>query len=240
MAGAQSPTQIQTVAPGNPCVVSCDSRPTLRPGDYAVQDMSRMEMITQPLFSYQSYPAAGAASFSFFQSAVGQNGITAEDTNMQVPSQLPAPQAYLIQAIGIDYLPGIDATKSLPVILGAAAVTGQANDFWTIMRRGVFTLTVGSKDYLTQSPLMSMPPRSHMGNAFATSDATTAAANLNLRMNTAFSQGPVLQINPILLQPSMNFRATISFPGGAIAIPSTDATARIGVVFYGTLYRPPQ
>jgi hypothetical protein len=232
-----TPNQVVTSGASSPCAVQCSTRPTLEPGRYAVQDLSQMEMLTQPLYSYQLYPAAGAQVLTFFQNA-NTGAVTLEDTNMQLPGQLPAPQAFLIQAIGVDFLSGL--TAAAPVIFGAQAATGQANDMFSVLRRGVFTLTVGSKDYGTVAPLMALPPRSHMGASFGASDATTAGANMQLRMNVGYAQGPVWQINPILLQPSMAFRATISFPGGAVALPSTDALARIGVIFYGTLYRPPQ
>lgn len=222
---------------GSPCVSLCNSRAMLQPGKYVVQDINQMEALTQPLYSYQLYPAAGATTLSFFGTAAS-GSTTLEDTNLQLPNQLPSPQRFLIEGIGIDYLPG--STAAAPVILGADGVTGQANDMWAIFRRGVFSLIIGSKNYLTIDPLFALPPRSHMGNNFATSSATTAAAGLNVRMNTAFSEGPVMRINPILIDPGMNFQANINFPGGAVAVPSTDALARIGVILYGTLYRPAQ
>jgi len=224
-------------AGGSPCVSLCSPKAMLRPGQYVVQDIDKMEALTQPLYSYQLYPAAGATTLSFFTTAA-QGTTTVEDTNMQLAGQLPAPQRFLIEGIGIDWLPG--STAAAPVILGADGVTGQANDMWAVFRRGVFSLDIGSKNYLRMDPLFALPPRSHMGNNFATSSSTTAAAALNVRMNTAFSEGPVLRVNPMLIDPGMNFQATINFPGGAIPLPSTDALCRIGVILYGTLYRPAQ
>lgn len=225
------------ISQGSPCVDMCDPRAAIQPGRYAVQNIEQMEMLTQPLYSYQSYPAAGAQTLSFFTFAA-TGAVTAEDTNMLIPSQMPSPQAFLVQSLGVDYLPGL--TAAAPVTFGAQAATGQANDVMAIFRRGILNFTVGAKSYLQMAPLMSMPCRSYISGDFGASDQTTPGATMQLRMNLARPTGPVMKINPILLETGQNFNITINFPGGAVPTPSTDALARIGVILYGTLYRPPQ
>lgn len=229
--------------PGNPtpvpvpanCVSVCPPRKDmLRPGAFQVNDLDKMEAITQPLYSYQAYPAAGAQQFVFFQVPVS-GAVTNEDTNMVLAGQLPAPQKFLVQGIGIDYLPGI-----APVRFGAESALSQMNDFWAIMRRGVLTFTIGTKPYLQVAPLMELPCRAHVNGAMAAADATTAGAALQTFGSVAFSEGDVFKPAPMLLEASQNFLVQISFPGGAIAIPSSDSAARIGVQLYGTLYRAPQ
>lgn len=223
---------------GSPCVNLCSSRAMLRPGQYVVQDIDKMEAITQPLYSYQLYPAAGAVQLSFFNVAA-TGALTLQDTNMQLPGQLPAPQRFLIEGIGIDWLSGL--TAAAPVIFGAQAATGQANDMFAVLRQGVLSLDIGSKNYLRMSPLLSLPPRSALTADFGAADAgANAVVNQQLRMNLAHVNGPVFRVNPMLIDPGMNFQVNINFPGGAIAVPSTDALARIGVILYGTLYRPAQ
>jgi len=228
-------------APGMPapanCVRVCPPSADMwsNPGQFSVNMTPTMEAISQPLYSYQSYPAAGVQTLSFFQtSATG--AVTIEDTNMQVPSQLPAPQKFLIQGIGIDFLSG------LAPVLGprADAAVSQANDFWAVLRRGAFNLTVGAKPYLDMAPLMSLPTRAHMEMMAATASSTTPAAALQVLMSNAWSEGDVFKPIPVLLEAGQNFKCTISFPGGAVALPSADAAARIGVTLYGTLYRSPQ
>jgi hypothetical protein len=71
-------------------------------------------------------------------------------------------------------------------------------------------------------------------------DATTPAAALQTMVQVGYADGPVFNPRPLLIPPSQNFSVTISFPAGAVAIPSADAAARIGVQLYGTLYRPAQ
>lgn len=211
--------------------------PLRNPKDYKVNVPSTMEKITQPLYSYQLYPALGTTTLSFFQNPAS-GGVTRADTNMELAAQIPAPQMFLIQGIGIDWLPGM--TAAAPVQLGAAAIAGATNDMFSVLRAGQFEFIIGTKQYLSMAPLMSLPPRSHFDGAFATSDATTAAAALNLRFQVPFVNGPVFTPVPLLLEAGQNFRININFPGGAIALPSGDALARIGVILYGTLYRPAQ
>lgn len=217
------------------CISVCPpSKDMLRPGQFSVNSLEKMEAITQPLYSYQSYPAAGANTLTFFQTQVG-GAVTLEDTNMQLQGQLPAPQKYLIQGIGIDYISGL-----APAELGADNITSQVNDIFAIMRRGALTLTIGSKDYATVAPLKFAPPRSNIRADVAVASATTPAAALQTLITLGYIDGDVFKPTPLLLEAGQNFRAQIVFPGGAVPIPSADAAARIGVVFYGTLYRPPQ
>jgi hypothetical protein len=231
----QAPDGQPVTVPANVGPVWVPTPDMLNPQSYAVNVNGVMEAITQPLYSYQAYPAAGSANpFVFFQSQpIGT--ITAEDTNMQLAGQLPAPQSFLVQGIGIDYLPGTTAAR-----FGAASANGQLNDVYAILRRGVVTLSIGSKSYLQAGPLMQLPPRSHINGVAAVADATTPAAALQTMVQVGYADGPVFNPRPLLIPPSQNFSVTISFPAGAVAIPSADAAARIGVQLYGTLYRPAQ
>jgi hypothetical protein len=221
-------------APANCVPVCAPAKDMLTPGRFAVNDLDKMEAITQPLYSYQTYPAAGAATLVFFQNPASGT-VTREDTNMELAGQLPAPQKFLIQGIGVDYLPG-----TAPSIFGAQSANTQLNDVYTILRRGYLSLIIGSKNYLNVSPLMILPPRSHINGVAALSDATTAGANLQTRISVGYADGNVYSPTPLLLEASQNFRVEIAWPGGVVAIPSADAAARIGVILYGTLYRSPQ
>lgn len=217
------------------CVSVCaPSKDMLRPGAYAVNDINKMEAITQPIYSYQAYPAAGSTSLVFFQNPASGT-VTREDTNMELAGQIPAPQKFLIQGIGIDYSPGL-----APVTLGAASANSQTNDMYAIMRRGLFNLIIGSKTYATFAPLKFAPTRSWVRGDFGASNATTPAAALATKLDVARVEGDVWKPTPLLLEAGQNFRVELTWPGGAVPIPSADAAARIGVILYGTLYRPPQ
>lgn len=207
----------------------------LDPAQFAVNVANQMEMVTQSLFHYQAYPAAGSAQPLQFFGVVPGGAVTPEDTNMQLAGQLPAPQKFLIQGIAIDYLPGTAAAR-----FGAQSALGQIADFYAIGRRGLFTLTIGSKNYFTDTTIFGMPPRGHANGVAAVADATTAGAALQTFVSLGFSDGDVMKPVPLLIEASQNFSCSIAYPGGAVPIPSADAAARIGVRLYGQLYRPAQ
>lgn len=206
----------------------------IRPGQYAVTDLNKMECSTQPLYSFQAYPAAGATSLIFFQNPQGAGGTTIVDTNMQAPGQLPAPQQFLIYGIGVRYISGLAAN-----VIGASSANSVLNDTNAILKTGALTLTISSKDYLYASPLCELPARSYVAGMAALSDSSTAGAGQASKISLGWVMGDVLKPNPLLLEPSMNFKVTMTWPV-AVPIPSADAAARIGVYLYGSLYRPPQ
>lgn len=231
----QTPNGVQSVPVAANCVSVCPpQKDMLTPGRFSVNTLEQMEAITQPLYNYQAYPAAGVQNLVFFQNPVS-GAVSPEDTNMQLAAQLPAPQKFLIQGIAVDYLSGTSASR-----FGAQSANGQLNDAFAILRRGLFTLTIGSKSYLQVSTLMALPPRAHIDGVAAVADATTAGANLQSMVQVGYSEGDVFKPTPLLLEAGQNFNVTLSWPGGVVAIPSADAAARIGVWLYGTLYRPPQ
>lgn len=230
-----TPTGPQTVpVPANVSVSCAPDAKWTKPGQYAVNTIDQMEAISQPLYSYQAYAAAGQTTLSFFVNPASGT-TTVEDTNMVLAGQLPAPQKFLVQGIGVDYLPGTAASR-----FGAQSANGQLADAYAILRRGYLSFTIGAKQYLEMTTLMSLPPRSHIGGSVAIADTTTAGGNQQSYTSTGYSEGPVFCPRPLLLEASQNFRINMTWPGGAVAIPSGDTAARIGVWLYGTLYRSPQ
>lgn len=221
--------------PANVGAVCPPSSDMLDPSKYAVNVPNMMEAITQPLYSYQSYPAAGTANpLTFFQSQpVG--AITLEDTNMQLAGVLPSPQRFLIQGIAVDFLSGTSVAR-----FGTEGANGNLNDYYAVMKRGYLTLTIGSKVYSQWTSMLQLPPRSHIGGVAAAADASTAAASLQTMVQAGWSEGETFRPRPLLIESTQNFSVNISYPGGAVAIPSADVAARIGVWLYGTLYRPAQ
>lgn len=222
-------------APAN-CVSVCPPRKDmLTPGRFTVTDMDMMEATTQALYDYQTYAAAGAATMTFFQTPVGQAGATLEDTNMTLAGQIPGAQKFLIQGIGVTYLPGNAASR-----FGAQSANSNFNDAWAILRRGTLSLTILSKEYLRTPNLLFLPSRSHMGGVGWASDQTTPGATMQYVASAGYAEGDVFRPTPLLIEGNMNFAVTITWPDGVVATPSTDPAARLGVELYGTLYRPPQ
>lgn len=234
----QTGQQMAVPIPANAGLMPAPSMDMMNPAwaqNFAVNVAGMQEAITQPFYSYQSYPAAGSVNpLQFFQTTA-TGATTLEDTNMQLAGQLSAGQSFLIQGIGVDYLPGTAAAR-----FGVESALGQLPDFYAIMRRGLLTLTIGSKPYLQMSTMLSMPVRSHINGVAAVADATTPAAALQTFVSVGYADGPVFNPRPLLIPASQSFSVNISYPGGAIQIPSADTGARIGVWLYGTLYRPVQ
>jgi hypothetical protein len=225
-------------APANVVNVPAPNMDMMKPewaAQFAVNVAGMTEAITQPFYSYVNYPAAGTGGALAFFANVPGGAVTSEDTNMQQPNIFPAPTSFLLQGIGVDYLPGTAAAR-----FGAQSANGQLNDFYTVMRRGVLTLSIANKPYLQFSTMLGLPPRAHINGVAATGDATTAGAALQTMVQVGFSDGPVFSPRPLLIPSMQNFNVTISYPLGAVAIPSADAAARMGVWIYGTQYRPVQ
>jgi hypothetical protein len=235
-----SGVQYNVPVPANAVAVPAPSMDMMNPAwaaQFAVNVAGMTEAITQPFYSYQNYPAVGTAgTLQFFQSVPGNPAaVTAEDTNMQQPNIFPAPTSFLLQGIGVDFLPGFAASR-----FGAQSANGQLLDFYTVMSRGVLTLTIANKPYLQFSTMLGLPPRAHVNGVAATADASTAAAALQSMVQIGYSDGPVFSPRPLLIPSMQNFNITISYPLGAVAVPSANATSRIGVWIYGTQYRPVQ
>jgi len=214
------------------------------------------EIIRQRLYDYQLYPTAGQGQLTFFSTPQG-GGITtaagatvgstktAQDTNMQVGSQLPSGLAYLIESIEVLYLPGSVSTAntytpanlSLFAAVAAAAVGGAANDVNTFYQSGMLTFKVLQKNALQEAPLIAFPPKAHLdlSAAVASNSATTAEVAFVL----AKASGRPYYLEPrVSLQAAVNFNVTLEWPA-PVATPS-GFNARVGVIFDGYMMRAGQ
>lgn len=197
-----------------------------RPGD--------IEGIRSSLYDFQTYAALGTTQMTFFAVPIGQSAKTKFDTNMEVAGSLPAPKRFLIDTIEVYFYPG-SAVDTFATV--AAALPAQADDVYTFAKNGWLDLFIGSKSYLTESPLGRLPPTT--GVKLTTAIATNSATTSEVKSEYAVAGGQPYRLDPpILLVPTQNFNVTLNWPV-AIAMPSTIA-ARVGVVFKGILYRNSQ
>lgn len=204
---------------------------------FAVNRQGEFEVTRQTLYDFQSYPTAGATSFTFFQQPQGQGGKTLADTNMEVAGSLPAPKYFLVESIEIYFYPGVS-----PVTAGSASAlvpTNFANDMYALLKAGFLNFFIGSKSYLTEAPIGRFPQKSgKLDAAFAAGSSiyASAAATPSVQMDYAAWAGRPYFVNPqIMLAPTQNFNVTLNFPT-AVATPSGQ-NARVGVVLDGLLYR---
>ena len=205
---------------------------------YNVTIPSNYEALTQSLYDYQAYAAAGATSFNFFAIPQGQSSKTADDTNMVLAGQIPAQQIFLALSAEVHFYPTTPTvTAQVPAVFGAQALAAIVNDVYYIYRAGNFLFTIGSKPYLQEAPLGRLPPKTHMQVNAALADTTTAAASSQSRVAYAYAAGrPYAFGAPLKLAPNMSFSVAINF---ATAVAITNP-ARVGVVLDGILYRQAQ
>lgn len=204
------------------------------------------EAITNTLYDSTSYVAAGQTNLSFFATPVGQGtgfgggSKTYSDTNMTLAGQLPANQEFLIQSIEILFDPTTPTVAAaMPASLDAAANAAQViiNDAYIFWRAGNLTLTIGSKPYCQEAPLMKFPPKAWFELHAALASSTTADTKA-LKTGFATSRGrPYLLKAPLRLVSSQNFGVTLNWPEGVQAISNP---ARVTVSMDGIFYRRSQ
>lgn len=208
--------------------------------NYMVNKLGEIEVVKQSLYDTLVYPTAGQAQLLFFQNPIGQ-GLSASpgnagnakqlaDTNMTQPGVLPAPQAFWVQSIEVDFQPGSSAAANTFAqrnpgnLVATDVVTAQAgshdtNAFYT---NGSLRFVVGTKPYLEEAPLLRFPPKARFEYEAAVYGGAGAAATLErVRINEKLCAGG----RPYNLEPgvplitSQNFAVTLLWPV-AIATPS--------------------
>lgn len=220
-------------------------------------NLNQWEVIKQSLYDSAAYAAAGTQVMTFFALPVGQGtgfGGSAKnlsDTNMQMASNIPAMQAFVIQSIELIFQPTTPGNSGsaggivaqLPATTGVTAAPLIANDVYYFRRAGNLQLNIGSKNFLTEAPLSKFPSKTNFEVMGALSDPGTTAglATTGQATRLAFAniKGPVYRISPadLLLEANQNFQLSLNWPEGAQAITNP---ARVFAVLDGLLYRQAQ
>lgn len=225
--------------------------------DFMVNRQGVAEVIRQSLYDSVVYPAAGfAGSTTFFQQPIGAgvssspgNGAnvkTLADTNMTLAGQLPAPQGFWIQSIELDFQPGNTTgaswVQTVPTIttptFSAAAIGGPANDVSLFYSAGQLTLTVGTKPYLQEAPLLYFPPKCRFELDSAVSGITNATSSVTTMSKLKAGGRPYVLEPGIALMTSQNFNVTLFWPN-AVATNST-FPGRVMCKLDGWLFRAVQ
>ena len=217
-------------------------------------DSNAIEVIRQPLYDYNIYPAAGILQLPFFQTAIG-NGLSAApgnatnpktlaDTNMVANGTLPAPQAYWVHGIEVMVDPGSSAVANTfalqpPTAFAAASAnTVQAGetDCIRIRNSGVLTFAISTKVYYQEGPLKRFPSRAHPRLSAAVTTTSTSVGEL-VKARYSCIGDPVVIDPGIGIMTSQNFGVTLNWPV-LVALPTNNA--RIGVMLNGWLFRAVQ
>lgn len=207
--------------------------------------LNQQDVIWNPQYDLQLYPAAGQGAFTFFGTPIGQGTTSApggagaktiQDTNMVQGSSFPAGNQFLAVGIEFDYFPANN-----PGFLGAggAAVTGRnTNDLYTVGKAGIVTLTVQNRIYVQDGPLNKFPSQTNLVGLTALSDATTAGAGLFSQIEYASWGGLAYNIVPILIKETQAFSLAVAFAGLVPTI--STQTGRIGARLLGKMIRNAQ
>lgn len=182
------------------------------------------DVIYNPLYDYQTKAATATQSQRFFQEPIGgPSGKTLVDTNMTLNGQIPKGQAFLITGVMIDFFPGVKISTT-------AVDDNFADDVYDFYKTGALVLTIGSKEWVFQAPLLKFPPVNKLFVDGAT--ATTVAATTQNYLYSAACGRP-FNIEPLLLESNQNFNVELQ---STAALPSTNA-GRVGVTLDGFLSR---
>jgi hypothetical protein len=214
------------------------SPPAFNPRAYAAQSPNTLQYAPAYLYDWLPLGAGGVASssYTFFQRAAGQAGVSYEDTNMQQPGQLGAGNIFHVQDIWVGLRLGVDyvSTGTDAAVSGANAL----DDYKAIMNRGYLQFWVNNSPQLGTgiAPLLlaAAPPQISAGGAVATGNAAALQALAPVAVNSGYSS----TWQPFRLNDQLNFNATINFYGTPPTLPSANATTYIGVIMRGLYARP--
>ncbi|MEN9924386.1 MAG: hypothetical protein RL268_512 [Pseudomonadota bacterium] len=180
---------------------------------------------------YQTYAAAGQGSLTFFTAAPGS--LSLEDYNFKAAGAFPAGMWFVLQEYMVDFTPGAAVP---PSAFGAQTAARFANDVYAAGRGGALEFVYGNKTFCQVAPLARAPMDGGLNGFAAAADQTTAAAASQTVLSYAQWRGRPQRVADMLIEPQVNLEWKMSWPNGAIALPSTVA-GRIGVRMKGVLGR---
>ena len=198
---------------------------------YNVNRPGQVEVIWQPTYDFQVYPAAGTTQLTFFQTTVGTAGSTLATTNMEASGQFPRPKEFLVTGIQIFFEPGNAVAQANQA---AAVVQENWNDVSDVMNGAAFLrFFIGSKDYLIDSPLSKFTQQFRLGGVADNAATGTNATPVTWFIDYAVHSGKYYSITPTKLPSNQNFNVSLNFPV-AIAV---SVAGQIGVILDGFQYR---
>lgn len=208
---------------------------TMQPG--------RLQALRKQFYSYVPYPAGGSTQLNFFGQAVGNNGVTLEETNMPVQGSFGT-SSFLIKGVMCNLKTvsenpnawaGTDATSITSEVLGG------------FLQAGVLQMEVNAKSYLQIAlPFLKAPPADGRTHYYTGGQSTAlidkeASAGLPSRSEQRYIVDP-----EFLIAAQQNFSVQIGFPSGAIPPRATsifNASTNpyyVGVILDGIEFRPVQ
>ncbi len=136
------------------------------------------EKISQPLYDTVQY----SRNMCFFQEPI--NYIKdINKTNMFLPASLPEKQFFVINGVSI------------------LALTNDRRDYINIMRNGVLSLNIGSKNYLTIAPLRKLRPIFNLDSPLLVSSNVYFSVNIDSDYSGIISTKIVCYLHGDLYRP---------------------------------------
>jgi hypothetical protein len=165
----------------------------------------QVEGIWQPFYHKQTYLAAGQASLQFFNVAFGGDYTV---TNMPAAAFFPAPTAFLVRALMLNFIPGNAFAVSNTA--AAASQVANFNDVIAVANGGYVEFVIGGKVYLRDSPSGRFAPNYGLSAAIAAAAANTAGSQTVFQY--ARAAGRYYEITPFLIPQTQNFSVTLYTP----------------------------
>jgi len=178
------------------------------------------DIIDWELYDTLTIPTTGTqVSFKYFQQSVGPNGITLEQTNMDIPAQLPNGVRFVVQEI-----------LAQP-ILGVAMTKADLTDLYKVSHQGVLTLNIGTRSYF-QVPILNCIGGVLQG--FAATAVGATALEIVYAGPRSLVSGK-LEYSPVLPS-TFNFNATLDYPTAPLPV----TAVKFRIALKGKLIRPRQ
>lgn len=211
---------------------------------YGTMAQGKLQTQRKQFYSYVQYPYAGSSQLNFFGQAIGNNGVTVEQTNMPVQGSFGT-SSFIIKGISLKYKL---LNNNYAAYAGTDATTFATEILCGIFSAGVAELTVNAKSYLqVTKPFHQLPPADGRIRTYSAGQVGVAVdvepdVTLSSRSENKYICDP-----EIFIAAQQNFAFTISYPSGLVPIRATsivpNSTANmlyVGVVLDGIEIRPVQ
>jgi len=215
--------------------------PVPSPTANMAQSQSQLQYSPSYLYHYVPWSVAsgiGSLQYVFFGGAVGNNGLTQEDTNLLQPNNVGASNTFQVTQIYVDLKLGVPYTSAAAE--GTAVVTNALDDYLAIMNRGVFQMNVNNVPQIGNGigPLKYLASPVNVMAMSAVSTGSGDTTSIQFASPYTTGSGYDCMNDRFTFNDQTPFAANISFPAGAVTLPSANNTTKIGVVLKGYYWRP--
>jgi hypothetical protein len=189
---------------------------------YVTQSPVALEIVPAVLYDTQTFVDATTVDLSFFTAVPANLSIG----NLKQPGMLSNPQSFLIQSIRIYY----KVTLQAATVGGAGTIASLTNDIILLVNTGVFTMSIGQKQY-GPWPMWMLPASTYFQGMIGSGAVA---------LETSYGQigGPLYPLFPnLMISPLQQFEVHLVWPSGA---PDLTTNMSVEVLFDGQLARAVQ